>query len=588
MDDNKRRKYRLPFHKELLITITSLFLLFVMAIFSFQYSREKEFRKQLLNAILQSQNEQIYNALEYGSVTHLDLDSIIDESEHNELRISIFSASGEVLAESSVPESVKLPNHSNRPEFIQAIREGTGYSLRYSNTLHQNYFYSTQKVGDLMVRSALPFSTKTVQLLKTDNQFVYFLLMTSALVILTLIYFCSRLGKSISVLQEFSNQAEQDQPINTFEEPGNNDIGNITRNIMRIYQNLRNTKEELSIEKEKLIKHLQFSNEGLAVFSENKQKILANNLFIQYINLISDREITQIDQVFYIEEFEQIFAFINSNQEVKLRLDEYLSKSLTVSKNGKSFQVACYIFQDNTFEISINNITQKEEESRLKRQLTQNIAHELKTPVSSIQGYMETIIDNAEMPREKRQQFLERCYAQTIRLTGLLRDISLLNRIDEADTLFDHEVLNLSNIVNEIANESTVLLENKGMSIELKMPPSMPIHGNYSLLYSIFRNLTDNAMAYAGEGTKINIHCYLQDREYYYFSFADNGMGVQEEHLNRLFERFYRVDKGRSRKVGGTGLGLAIVKNAVLFHRGEILAKNRAQGGLEFLFTLKK
>ena len=106
--------------------------------------------------------------------------------------------------------------------------------------------------------------------------------------------------------------------------------------------------------------------------------------------------------------------------------------------------------------------------------------------------------------------------------------------------------------------------------------------------YSIFRNLTDNAIAYAGVGTKITIDCYLEDDNYYYFSFSDNGVGVPEEHLNRLFERFYRVDKGRSRKLGGTGLGLAIVKNAVLFHKGEIWVKNGSNGGLNILFSLRK
>ena len=126
------------------------------------------------------------------------------------------------------------------------------------------------------------------------------------------------------------------------------------------------------------------------------------------------------------------------------------------------------------------------------------------------------------------------------------------------------------------------------MELDISLPENMTLNGNHSLLYSIFRNLTDNAIAYAGEGTTISIHCYLQDDNYYYFSFSDNGIGVSEEHLNRLFERFYRVDKGRSRKLGGTGLGLAIVKNAVLFHKGEILAKNQINGGLEFLFTLKK
>ena len=108
------------------------------------------------------------------------------------------------------------------------------------------------------------------------------------------------------------------------------------------------------------------------------------------------------------------------------------------------------------------------------------------------------------------------------------------------------------------------------------------------MLYSIFRNLMDNAIAYAGSNIQININCFREDENYYYFSFADTGIGVSPEHLNRLFERFYRVDKGRSRKLGGTGLGLSIVKNAVLFHGGNIEAHNLYDGGLEFIFSLKK
>lgn len=585
----RKKRFYLPFHRELLISILSVFVLFVAAIFAFQYSREKEFRKQLLNSILQSKNEQIFNELQKVDVAQLDIDSIIEASEYDELRISIFSSlTGEVLAESSSARNRKLPNHDDRPEFILAKERGTGYALRYSETLHEGYFYSTRMLGDLMVRSALPFDTIAVNLLQADKQYIYFLLITSVLVILTLVYFCTKLGRSISVLQEFSYLAEQNKPIKPIINPAKNDIGKITRNIVRIYKKLRNTKEALSIEKEKLIKHLQFSKEGLAVFSPSGKKILTNNLFIQYANLIADTEIQKIEDFFKIEELEKIYQFIKENGAQTIAIEEHLSDSLILEKNGKTFQIACIIFSDNTFEIAISDITQKEEESRLKRQLTQNIAHELKTPVSSIQGYIETILDNQTLPDEKRNFFIERCHIQTKRLTDLLQDISLLNRIDESNQLFEQECINLSNMIQEIANDSAEQLAQKKMTIETKMRAPLYIQGNNSLLYSIFRNLTDNAIAYAGEGAHITIHCYMQDSSFYYFSFSDSGIGVSEEHLNRLFERFYRVDKGRSRKIGGTGLGLAIVKNAVLYHKGEIVAKNRAQGGLEFLFTLRK
>lgn len=233
-------------------------------------------------------------------------------------------------------------------------------------------------------------------------------------------------------------------------------------------------------------------------------------------------------------------------------------------------------------------IAQKEEQARIKRQLTQNIAHELKTPVTSIQGYLETIITNADLSEEKRAMFIERSYAQSNRLTRLLKDITILSSLDDASELFDMDQVDVNAIVQTVIDEVSLQLEEKKISLKLHLMESTVIKGNSSLIYSIFRNLIDNAMAYAGKGITITIRCFHEDNRYYYFSFTDTGFGVAPEHLDRLFERFYRVDKGRSRKLGGTGLGLAIVKNGVVLHGGTITAKNVATGGLEFVFTLAK
>lgn len=229
----------------------------------------------------------------------------------------------------------------------------------------------------------------------------------------------------------------------------------------------------------------------------------------------------------------------------------------------------------------------QEDQSRLKRQLTQNISHELKTPVSSIQGYLETILNNPNMDEGKRLQFLERCYAQSNRLTSLLRDISALNRMDEVLHSVTKEPVNISLMVRNIFQEVALDLEERKMTVNNLLPDNILIHGDASLLYSIFRNLTDNAIAYSGERTTITIRCQIEEA-FYQFSFADNGTGVNPEHLSRIFERFYRVDKGRSRKLGGTGLGLAIVKNAVILHGGNIAAQLVENGGLNFRFSLKR
>ena len=230
----------------------------------------------------------------------------------------------------------------------------------------------------------------------------------------------------------------------------------------------------------------------------------------------------------------------------------------------------------------------EEDKTRLKRQLTQNIAHELKTPVSSIQGYLETIVNNPDMPKEKQQQFLERCYAQSNRLTNLLRDISVLTRMDEASQSFDTEKVDIYQLLHNIQKDVALQLAEKNITFLILMEQGVTVPGSSLLLYSIFRNLTDNAIAYAGQGITIAIKCMKEDNQFYYFSFADNGIGVAPEHLNHLFERFYRIDKGRSRKLGGTGLGLAIVKNAVFLHGGTISVRIASTGGLEFLFNLAK
>ena len=231
--------------------------------------------------------------------------------------------------------------------------------------------------------------------------------------------------------------------------------------------------------------------------------------------------------------------------------------------------------------------TTRREQDMLKRELTQNIAHELKTPVASIQGYLETIISNPNINEATRMQFIQRSFAQSQRLNSLLHDISTLNRMDDAPSLVSFAVVDISAMVSAIVKETALQMQEKRMTFVNKLPSGIKVMGNYSLLYSVFRNLTDNAIAYAGEGTTVTLKGEDGGSEWR-FTFSDNGVGVPSEHLPRLFERFYRIDKGRSRKLGGTGLGLAIVKNAVLLHGGTISVHNNIDGGLRFDFTISK
>lgn len=230
----------------------------------------------------------------------------------------------------------------------------------------------------------------------------------------------------------------------------------------------------------------------------------------------------------------------------------------------------------------------EEDKARLKRQLTQNVAHELKTPVSSIQGYLETIVSNPDIDAQTKDQFMQRCYAQSRRLSSLLADISTLNKLDDAPQGYEFESVSIPDLLQSIRRDVSMQMEANHVTFRSLVEPGVEVNGNPSLLYSIFRNLTDNSIAYGGEEVTITVQVLSESTDFYTFSFSDNGPGVAPEHIPHLFERFYRIDKGRSRKMGGTGLGLAIVKNSVLLHRGTISVRLGIAGGLEFIFTLPK
>lgn len=230
-------------------------------------------------------------------------------------------------------------------------------------------------------------------------------------------------------------------------------------------------------------------------------------------------------------------------------------------------------------------IWQEREKIRIKRELTNNINHELKTPVAAMQVCLETLIDHPDMGADKRNEFLARCYQANSRLSQLLSDVSVITRIEDGGDNIVREPVDVGMIVAEVCGELGDVAAEKGIAISDNIGVGCIVDGNASLLTSVFRNLIDNAIKYSG-GTMVTLSAQPGQGGMIVFRVADNGSGASPEHIERIFERFYRVDKGRSRQVGGTGLGLAIVKNAVLWHGGSISAANLRTGGLEFTFTL--
>lgn len=580
------KRHRIPFSQRLFWSVFFMFLGFTVCFLLFQYQREREFAQEKLNNVLSNYNYQLFRKCQQSTDTNQTVISFMDDIPQKDLRVTIIDPSGDVLFDNSGTD--EFNNHNDRSEVRKARLYNEGFAIRSSESTGKRYFYSASNIGGYIYRSALPYDPYVRGILTVNKDFIYFMALMTLIFFFVLSRFTFSIGKTISKLRDFALNVEKDRmPAVDYVFP-NDELGDISQNIVTLYHRQQKAKNELSMEREKLIKHFQYSKEGFAMFTSEGREILSNILFIQFINVISDTQIHQVEDVTDIAELEPIRTFLNKNIRNLNRKKKVLRESVTIDKNGKIFLIECILFLDNSYEISINDISRQEEESRMKRQLTQNVSHELKTPVSSIQGYLETILSNPDLSPDKRQFFLERCYSQSTRLTGLLRDISVLNRLDEASEMFDLTEVNITKLIAEIQKECSQDMEEKHITSEIILPGDPTVFGNNSLLYSIFRNLYDNAIAYAGENIKITVNCYKEDPKYYYFSFSDNGVGIPEEHINRIFERFYRVDKGRSRKIGGTGLGLSIVKNGVNFHKGQISAKSSPGKGVTFFFTLKK
>ena len=210
------------------------------------------------------------------------------------------------------------------------------------------------------------------------------------------------------------------------------------------------------------------------------------------------------------------------------------------------------------------------QKSKLKKQMTSNIAHELRTPVTTIRGYLETLIACPDMKPEKKQEFIEKAYNQTLRLSELITDMALISKMEERSSKFQKEDIDLFDISNEVFEEFGERIVANRVKVENMLKPGTVLTGNKTLVYTIIKNLVENSLKYAGNDITIHLECYSSIEKFCYLTYYDTGEGVPQEHLDQIFERFYRVDTARNGEDKHYGLGLAIAKAIAASHKGHI------------------
>ncbi len=572
---------RWGYRSKLFLSCALLFAAFTAGIALFEHSRERTWRTEALEQQMEMYAELIHAG---GTFRPADSTSLSRMKERlkvlpSGLRVSLIDEKGNVYFDTSIDEWSALRNHTDRPEIRKAQKEGSGSNIRRSSSTGKEYLYYAKRFDDGYVRVAQPYDIETADFLQADNLFLYFVIVLFALTLLLMNYVLRRFSRSIRQLRELALHPESAQ--HTAYHFPKDELGDISEKITEQFRLLQKSEATIAREREKLLQHIHTSGEGLCFFSADRSVEFINGLFIRHLNLLTDEPDSNPSVIWDDPQFAPLHDFMTKEEEGYFEMQ--------IEKHGRIFALHANVFADKSCEVVLDDITRQEKTKTLKQEMTSNIAHELRTPVTSIRGYLETILEQTQLDENARQYFLTRAYEQTIVLSDLIRDISLITRMEGAASAYTMERTDIGELAEMLHNDFLIALSQNRMTFDTEIPTGTIVTGNKNLLHALLRNLLENAIRYAGEGTKVVFKYLHDDDTHVHFSFYDTGLGIADEkHLLRLFERFYRVSEGRTRDKGGSGLGLSIVKNAVLLHRGDISVRNRKEGGLEFLFSLAK
>ena len=417
----------------------------------------------------------------------------------------------------------------------------------------------------------------------------------SLIILIPLAYFLARsftrpiLEVTQKAIQLVSSTFDREVQVNSRDE-----LGSLSKAIGEMGIQLRNKIEEISKEKDYLQTVLKGMMEGVLVVDGRGRILMVNDALRNVLSLTSD--VTDKMPLEVIRNAELEAAITNVVRQGKT---EALELSVTVP-GGRIFEVnvvGILPSLNSTVKGSegvrgavavFHDITRLKELEKIRQDFVANVSHELRTPLTTIKGYAETLLEGA-LKEEVASQFVQVIKRHTDRLTKIVEDLLVLSKIESKEFQMKIEVIPLPDFISDVIDFIKEAAEKKKISIsQSKIPSSLAIEADRNYLEQVLINLLDNAIKYTHEGGGVMISAIGKDQREIQFSIEDNGIGIPKEDIPRIFERFYRVDKGRSQELGGTGLGLSIVKHLVQAHGGKIWVESQLEKGSTFYFTLPK
>ncbi len=488
-------------------------------------------------------------------------------------RVTLVDARGVVSADSEKDVTV-MENHLNRPEIQEARLRGTGSSMRYSQTLGVEMIYVAVpiKAGGRItgyVRLARPLHDVQNVISKVYRSFFVSMIVVAALSLIIALIYSYRLSRPIKAMEQFTERLRLGDPVGTIILNTGDETSTLAGNINYLVEELRNKIKLANEEKSKLMTAFTSMNEGVLIVDgqgvvEFVSPVLSNMLAIQYED-VSGRTLME---AFLSVDLQKVFIEYKEKR-------ENISREITMGDTDPVIlNVSISAVQDHPDEektmIVFHDVTRLKKLEKIRVDFVANVTHEIRTPLTAIIGYLETIKDGAINNVDETKKFIEISLKQAQRLNRLVEDLLIISNIEMKETKLNLEDISLNASMNNVISLMEAKAKLKNITIQNNMRENMaPVKADRDRLAQIFVNVLDNAVKFTPEGGTVVIS-EDETGDHNVISVSDTGIGVPQDEIGRLGERFYRVDRSRSRELGGTGLGLSIVKHLMMAHGGKM------------------
>ncbi len=573
-------------------------VLIVVALGAFTYLTTRSFENRLLEQVsadlllraelMRDEITRTWRLEGEGAVQKICLDL----GERTATRITVIGVGGRVIADSR-HDPRTMENHGNRPEIRGAMAGAPSTYTRFSKTLDMNFMYAAVQVRDGgrirgILRASVPLRTVETSVRVLQLQILLGGFVIAVLAGLVSYFVSRRITRPIEVVKQGARRFAAGDLEFRMPVPRSEELSDLAEVMNNMAEQLQQRISQITQQHSEQDAVLSSMVEGVIAFDMEERLININRSAATLLRINFEKtrgkSIQEVVRNVGLQRFvEQTMASGDATEGFITLVDEverFLQVHGSILRDGQRRPLGVLVVMNDYTELrSLENV---------RREFVANVSHELKTPITSIKGYVETLLDGAINDKEDAVRFLEVVSRQADRLNAIIEDLLSLSRIEQGSDQerIAFEPASVCDVLHSAVQSCSVDAEVKGMRIQLECDPSLRAIVNPPLLEQAVVNLISNAIKYSDEGKRIDVTAVRTGTGQLRISVRDEGYGIEAEFLPRLFERFYRIDKARSRKLGGTGLGLAIVKHIAQAHHGQIDVSSTPGRGSEFTLIL--